>query len=311
MGTDADPNTGGSRGRTFFRRATDAARSSSRRYPRELLDSVRNLRTPDPRAMALPDPESPLGGVWLGHASVLLRVGGAWVLTDPVFSERIGVRIGGLTIGPGRLLPTLDPRTLPPIDLILLSHAHFDHLDRPTLRALAHPRTQVITAAKTRGLIPRGFGGVHEVHWEREARVGPLRVRALRPAHWGARAALDRSRGFNSYVIDAPDVRRRVLFSGDTAYTRAFERVDGADLTIFGIGAYDPWEHAHATPEQAWEMHRQAGGGFLLPMHHSTFRLSDEPLHEPMQRLLQAAGKDAPRVVSRALGDVWTLPGAA
>lgn len=225
---------------------------------------------------------------WLGHNTVLLRAGGLTVLTDPVLSHRIGVRLGPVVIGPGRLAPPpLDPEALPPIDLILLSHAHFDHLDRPTLRRLANSRTRVITARGTRRLIPRGFGNVQELHWNAEVADSGLHIQALRPAHWGARTAWDRHRGFNSYTLQSD--RSRILYAGDTAFTNVFDGLGPFDLGIFGIGAYDPWIEAHASPEQVWSMAKGAGVRMVLPVHHSTFKLSDEPVTEPLERLLAVA----------------------
>ncbi len=291
--------------------AAKVARSGVRRYPGELLDSLkrhtRHEKAHPPIAESWPD--APLGASWLGHATTLLRIDGRWVLTDPVFSPRIGLSIGPWTFGVGRRMVGPDERSLPRPDVILLSHAHFDHLDKPTLRRLADKRTHVITARHTRGLVPRGFGSVTEVDWNGEAAIDGLRFRALEPRHWGARTIWDRHRGYNSYVIDAG--AHRVLFAGDTAYTETFQEVGasgGTDLTIFGIGAYDPWIENHASPEQVWEMHRHARGRHLLPIHHSTFKLSDEPWDEPMRRLLSAAGEEEPRIVGRRLGDVWVMP---
>ena len=257
----------------------------------------------------------PLAGTWIGHATVLLRIGGMWAITDPVFSHRIGVKLGPLTLGVERLSPpNLRPEMLPPIDLVLISHAHFDHLDKPSLRQLISDTTTVITSSKTSRLIPRGFGDVREAHWGQSVRVGPLTIHALKPQHWGARTAWDRHRGYNSYVLEATRgvglAPTRVLYAGDTAYTRAYERVGGVDLSVFGIGAYDPWIHAHATPEQVWEMHEQAGARYLLPIHHSTFKLSDEPVGEPMKRLLAAAGNDHGRIVTARGKNLWK-PGEA
>lgn len=179
---------------------------------------------------------------WLGHCSVLLRLAGRTILTDPVLSRRIGVRVGPVTIGPPRLAPPpVRPRDLPPIDLILLSHAHFDHLDRPTLKALRDERTTVVTPRRVSRLVPRGFGGVLEVDWDKGAEFGPLHLGAMRPRHWGARAAWDRHRRFNAYLIEQTGgQRRRVLFAGDTALTDRFDNLGLVDLAIFGIGAYDP-----------------------------------------------------------------------
>ncbi len=291
--------------------AARVTRSGIRRYPSQLSEAIANTPSAHARVpLALPSQDLPhLGAAWLGHASVLLRVNGMWVLTDPVFSDRIGVKLGPLTLGVSRRGPVIAPESLPPIDVILLSHAHFDHLDRPTLARLASERTTVVTARHTRSLVPRGFSRVIEIPWNDRIRVGSLDIAAFAPSHWGARTIWDRHRGFNSYVIESP--ASRVLFAGDTAHTDAFKRVQGADLTIFGIGAYDPWITKHASPEQVWQMHNDASGNFLLPMHHSTFELSDEPLDEPMSRLLAAAGDHAPRIIGRTLGEFVSVAGSA
>lgn len=245
-----------------------------------------------------------LATVWLGHATVLLRVGGLNILTDPVLSDHIGPGVGPLRVGIPRLAPVpIEPEHLPRIDLILISHAHFDHLDKPTLRRLVSPETTVVTARSTRRLIPRGFGRVVELDWNETFEHANLRLSALRPAHWGARTAVDRHRGYNSYVIDSK--KHRVLFAGDTAYTEAFKKIKGADLALIGIGAYEPWEHAHATPEQAWQMFRDAGADRMLPIHHSTFPLGEEHIDEPMERLLKAAAGEHDRLVRTEAGSVW------
>lgn len=300
------------------------ARSRLRRYPSQLLESLRGGKRAGVLASGAGGvggapvldhalARGPLSAAWLGHASVLIRIADRWVLTDPVFSERIGVSVGPVTLGVPRRAETIDPAHLPHIDLILLSHAHFDHLDKPTLRRLASRSTRVVTAANTRRLVPEGFGDVRELRWDQELRMGPLLLRALRPEHWGARTAWDRHRGYNAYVLEADAAaahRARVLFAGDTAQSGVFDPLGaagGVDLSIFGIGAYDPWIAKHATPEQVWEMHTAAGGRHLLPMHHSTFELSDEPMDEPMRRLIAAAGEAAPSIVARRLGEVWSM----
>lgn len=246
------------------------------------------------------------GAVWLGHATVLLRVDGMTILTDPVFSNRIGVGLGLCTGGPRRLAAAaLGAKQLPPVDLILISHAHFDHLDRPSLAKLP-TKTPVITAARTGDLVrDMGFRRVRELRWGEAANLGPLTITAQEVAHWGARTFHDRHRGFNAYLLET--TRRRVLYGGDTAYHEGFAplRGRGIDLGIFGIGAYNPYEAAHATPEQVWRMADQVGADRILPMHHSTFRLSFEPVAEPMQRLLTVAGRDTDRVVVRQIGGHW------
>lgn len=300
-----------------LRLAGEGLRSSLGRYPKDIRASLsRAIGGQRPHAgaeeFAQRWKEADRGGsgpealAWLGHNTVLLRHAGLTILTDPVLSERIGVRLPGLTIGPGRLMPlTLTPPQLPRPDLILLSHAHYDHLDRPTLKQLVSKRTTVVTARSTRGLIPRGFAHVHELDWERELDVLGLRITSMRPNHWGARKGWDRHRGFNAYLLAADG--GRVLYAGDTAYTSNFDQAGPLELGIFGIGAYDPWIHAHASPEQVWKMASAARARRLLPVHHSTFKLSDEPVDEPLRRLLEAAGGDRHRVLEAPAGQIIRL----
>lgn len=294
-----------------LRRAAAATRSGLRRYPRDLAQSIttpaRDVSGATPPCLRGVHEHDPLAASWLGHASVLLRQGGSTILLDPVFSRRIGFRLGPFTFGPHRLIRPITPDRLPPIDLILISHAHFDHLDRPTLSALVSDKTNVITARGTRRLIPRGFRHVIELDWSKSVNVSGVRVSAHEPEHWGARAAVDRQRGYNAYLIESDD--QRSFFSGDTASTESFRSIENVDLAIFGIGAYDPWEHKHATPEQVWAMFRSMNAGRLLPVHHSTFELSDEHVDEPMQRLIRAAGDEHQRIIPPVPGKLWTPAG--
>lgn len=270
-----------------------------------LLDDLR----PPPAPRLKPDltgwADHGLAAVWLGQATVLLRVGGMTVLTDPVFSNRIGVGLGLCTGGPRRLVaPPLKIRELPKIDLLLISHAHFDHLDRPTLARLPK-NVPVVTASLTGDLVgDLGLRRVTELRWGESLQLGPLKVIAHEVAHWGARTFYDHHRGYNAYTIEAGP--RRVLFGGDTAYQEDFKGLGPVNLAILGIGAYDPYVRAHATPEQAWAMADHARAERILPMHHSTFRLSLEPVHEPIARLLTVAGRNADRVIAEEIGQLWT-----
>ena len=245
-----------------------------------------------------------LAAAWLGHATVLLRVGGMTVLTDPVLMSRVGVGLGLCTGGPRRFVaPALAINELPKLDLILLSHAHYDHLDRPTLGRLPKG-TPVVTAHHTRDLVTDlGFRNVHELRWGESVDVGPLKLAAHEVAPWGARTFYDYHRGYNAYAIEGPS--RRVLFGGDSAYHEGFRDAGDVDLAVLGIGAYNPYERVHATPEQAWAMAGHVRADRVLGMHHSTFRLGQEPRTEPMERLLSVAGRDAERVVAREVGGMW------
>ena len=172
---------------------------------------------------------------WIGHSTVLIRLDGF----DPVFSARIGIEIGPLTLGMKRLVhPAALAADLPVPDLILLSHAHMDHLDRPSLRQLENPKTTVITAANTSDLLRvKKYRAVHELKWDQSQQVGPVKVRAFEVNHWGARTRTDVHRGYNGYVMESG--RHRIVFGGDTAYTDLFRKVRsprGFDLAIMPIG---------------------------------------------------------------------------
>ena len=257
---------------------------------------------PDPLAW----PDTGLHAAWLGHSTVLLKVNGFTILTDPVLGSRCGVRVGPVTIGMKRLVaPALVSTQLPPIDLIVLSHAHFDHFDLATLRALERSTTAVITARSTSDLLRvNRYGSVRELGWDESAQVGCANVRALQVRHWGARLQTDTHRGYNGYLIEAAG--HRIVFGGDTAYTESFRGIPRVDLAIMPIGAYDPWIHVHCTPEQAWRMARDCGAEAVLPVHHKTFKLSREPFEEPIERLLAAAGADRRSVVLQNIGEEWT-----
>ena len=261
---------------------------------------------PNPKAWA----DRGLYAAWVGHATVLLKVDGFTILTDPVFSTRVGLGLGPVTLGLKRLVqPALSLAELPKIDLLLLSHAHFDHFDLPSLRALEKRETAVITASKTSDLLrPQRYRGVRELAWAEEAAVGPVRVRAFQVNHWGARMRSDTYRGYNGYVIEAGGYR--ILFGGDTAATHLFREVKTArpyHLAIMPVGAYNPWIHYHCTPEQAWRMANDAGAEFVLPVHQQTFQLSREPLAEPMERLFEAAGAHPDRVAVERIGQEFRI----
>jgi L-ascorbate metabolism protein UlaG (beta-lactamase superfamily) len=249
---------------------------------------------------------SRLSAVAVGHSTVLLRLGGMNVLTDPVFSTRIGLGAGVLTLGPRRRFPpALTIPQLPKLDLLLVSHAHFDHLDRPSLLRLPHA-TPVITAPQTRDLIDGlGYRRITELSWGQSLRMNGLTVTAVPCRHWSPRVFADNHRGYNAYLLEADGVR--VLFAGDTAFHPGFSSLAPLDLAIVGISAYEPFIEAHATPEQAYLMAKLAGARFVMPMHHGVFRLSREPLDEPLRRFLDAVTPLGPEPVAVRPGERWDL----
>lgn len=253
-------------------------------------------------------PDNRLTVSWLGHATVLLNFHGMMVLTDPALEPRIGIGRGFAKVGPRRLVqPALRPRELPPLDLVLLSHAHMDHTDLGTLRKLK-VETPVIVQAGNRDLVRR-FRRVAELAWGESTEVDGMRVESTEARHWGARMITDQHRGYGGYLVH--HAGRVVLFAGDTAYTDALTplgRRGRIDLAILPIGAYDPWIANHASPEQAWAMFKALGAEYVLPVHHSTFRLSREPADEPVRRFLAAAGTERWRVLATEIGATCEIP---
>ena len=253
-------------------------------------------------------PDDRLTLAWLGHATVLVNFHGAWVLTDPALERRIGIGRGPAKLGPRRLIqPALRARDLPDLDLLLLSHAHMDHTDLGTLRLLP-AEVPVVVQPGNRDLVRR-FGQVHELAWGDCIEVGGMAVESTEVRHWGARMVTDSHRGYGGFLLQRAG--RTVLFAGDTAYTDALTKLGRRgpiDLAILPIGAYDPWINNHASPEQAWAMFQRLGAEYVLPVHHSTFRLSREPVDEPIRRFLDAAGKERWRVVATEVGATWSMP---
>jgi L-ascorbate metabolism protein UlaG (beta-lactamase superfamily) len=259
---------------------------------------------PDPHGWA-PDR---LSVAWLGHATVLLNICGTWLLTDPALEPRIGIGRGLAKLGPRRLIqPALRPRELPPLDVLLLSHAHMDHTDLGTLRFFRRD-TPVVVQPGNRDLVSR-FHRVHELAWGDVIELQEVMIESTEARHWGARMVTDNHRGYGGYLIQKAG--STVLFAGDTAYTDVLTKLGRRtriDLAILPIGAYDPWINNHASPEQAWSMFQRVGAQYVLPVHHSTFRLSREPVDEPIRRFLDAAGKEQWRVVGTEVGATWVKP---
>ena len=268
-----------------------------------------------------PDPStwdsSTITAAWLGHSTVLLNFFGTRILTDPIFSDRIGLNVAGLfTIGPRRLVyPALTIDELPPIDLILLSHAHLDHLDVPSLEKF-NRSIPVIMAKNTYDVIEDlDFKTVYELDWAKWTRIDDLRIEALEVKHFGWRYPWeqDRSRGnrdgrsYNAYLLSKNG--QHIVFGGDTSYHEKFKSLSQRGtrivLAMMPIGAYDPWIFNHANPEQALAMCNHMGAERILPIHWHTFIQSDEPTLEPMKRLKKASEDQPERIVLDTIGQTW------
>jgi len=250
---------------------------------------------------------------WLGHATVLLNFYGVRILTDPVLFRRIGVDVGVGSVGPLRLVRCALPAgDLPEIDLVLVSHAHFDHLDTPSLAAVPGMPVAVM-AMGTSDLLPRrAYSAVHELAWGQSQTVatrhGEVVVRAIEVKHWGARIRRDTWRGYSGFVLEREG--RKLLIGGDTAITSAFQQhraLGPFEAAVMPIGAYDPWIWNHCTPEQAVTMADAAGARLLVPVHHQTFQLSREPFMEPIERVQEALAQEQGRLALRQIGETAVL----
>ncbi|MBI1803365.1 MAG: MBL fold metallo-hydrolase [Ignavibacteriae bacterium] len=270
-----------------------------------------------------PDPKqwdnSTITAAWIGHATVLINFFGTKIITDPVFSQKIGINLLGLaTLGPQRLVePALRIDELPPVDLILLSHAHMDHLDFPSLRKF-NKNISVVMAKNTSDLLfGRGWKDVRELDWGETVTLKGVTIEALKVRHFGWRFPWekDRSRGewngrsFNAYLLSKNG--KHIVFGGDTAYQEFFtslaDRNIPIDLAILPIGAYDPWIHVHANPEQAVAMANHMKAKAILPIHWNTFTLSFEPQREPIERLKRALAQHSPTLALDDVGQTWRL----
>jgi L-ascorbate metabolism protein UlaG (beta-lactamase superfamily) len=246
----------------------------------------------------------------LGHATLLMNYFGVRVISDPSLFNHVGLAIDSMfTIGPGRYVAApLEPNQLGNVNIILITHAHMDHLDLPSLKALPKAATVVTCTGCAKLIRPLGFSDVRELRWGESTTITGLEVTAMAARHWGKRWPWGPAYGFNSYVLEKSG--HRMLLACDSAATDLFSelRDHPPEIAAFSIAAYDPWIWNHANPEQVWTMFRETGAKYLVPIHWGTFRLSKEPMDEPMRRLLDAAGEDHDRIVLRQIGGTWSLP---
>jgi L-ascorbate metabolism protein UlaG (beta-lactamase superfamily) len=262
------------------------ARFLARIAARNLARLILSPRPAEPLALRFPNRTPDIWAGWLGHATVLLNLFGSRILTDPLLAPGLGL-VRRLVRLP------MPPEALPPLDAILITHAHCDHLNRWSLKRL--PR-------RGRLIIPRGCAdlvadlgyNLLELGWGEEVSLGELRVRAFRPRHWGRRPPLGGERGYNAYLLSCRG--SSVLVGGDSAYTDAYERAclgHHIALALLPIGCYKPdaFRRAHLTPEDALRIFREVGADYLLPIHWGTLLISLEPPAEPARRLMAEASR--------------------
>lgn len=222
---------------------------------------------------------------WIGHASFLVQTPEHSILIDPNWAK-------WLKVIKRMRQPGLELHDLPAIDLVLITHAHFDHLDRKTLRAVA--RDQAIVVPEHVGNLVHGLGFNHVqelARWQCFA-MGDLKITLTPAYHWGARLLHDSHRSFGGFIIEYHG--RTVFHCGDSAYFDGFREIgerSPIEIALMPIGAYDApsKRDVHMNPEQALQAFQELRAQTFIPMHYGTFRLSYEPLHEPPQRLVERA----------------------
>ncbi|MDR3764157.1 MAG: MBL fold metallo-hydrolase [Acidobacteriota bacterium] len=234
-----------------------------------------------------------MGITFIGHASFFLQAGGMSVVVDPIFAPWLFVL--------KRLRrPGLRAADLPPLDAVLVTHAHFDHLHRPSLRALARMTRRKSGRAPLLIVPPNvsdlvfdlGFERVVELPWWQEMQLGNLRITSTPAKHWGARVIHDMQRGYGGYVLRAGE--HSIYHSGDTAYFDGFAEIGERlkpEVALLPIGAYKPdnFRNVHMSPEDALQAFADLGSPRMIPMHYGTFKLSQEPMEEPVELLLRGA----------------------
>jgi L-ascorbate metabolism protein UlaG (beta-lactamase superfamily) len=260
-----------------------------------------------------PPPGAPARLTWLGHACFLLQLEGLSLLVDPALLETI---FGGTR---RNVPPGVPIEALPRIDAVLVTHAHYDHLDAPTLSRLRAPVVAGLGASR---YLRRLGLPVTELGWWRSTRVGGVRLSFVPAQHWSRRGLFDMNAAlWGGFVIEGSSAT--LYHAGDTAHFDGFRQIGaaypGLDAALLPIGAYDPaWfmERQHLNPEQAVRAFQTLGARTLVGMHWGTFKLTDEPLDEPPQWLeaeRRRLGIPPERVRVLAVGETMELfrPAAA
>ncbi|MCB2019903.1 MAG: MBL fold metallo-hydrolase, partial [Burkholderiaceae bacterium] len=275
-----------------------------RRVPRGPLPAL------DPREAWLRQPASGLRATWLGHSTVLIEIDGLRVLTDPVWGPRASPsRIAG----PKRFQPVpVRLSALAQIDLVIVSHDHYDHLDFPTIRELAKRGVPFVTSLGV-GAHLEAWGvapdRITELDWWESHRLpnSDLTVTAAPSQHFSGRALKDHNATLWSSLVIRGN-RHAVFFSGDTGLTSQYveirERLGPFDLVMLEVGAFHPsWGHIHLGPENALKAYELLGGGAFLPVHWGTFSLALHAWDAPAETLLALGPQRGARLVMPRLGE--------
>ena len=296
-------------GRRFFNPSGPRLQPLSA-VPRMLLE--RRTRWPSrvesqPRTVPARD-NSAAVVTFIGHSTFLIQTAAGNILTDPMYSEHAGP---WNLLGPRRVRPPAVPfDALPPISIVLVSHNHYDHLDRPTLAKLAQKFDPITITPLANATLLRSTGLKHveELDWWDRSATSPLPVTLTPAHHFSARGPFDRNRAlWGGFVIEID--RRNIYFAGDSAYMPAFaevgRRFSPIDLALLPIGAYEPrWfmRSVHMNPAEAVQAHRDLRPRLSIGMHFGTFQLTNEGFDEPLRAL-----DEARRTVGMAPSEFQTL----
>lgn len=275
---------------------------------------------------------------WVGHSTFLIQLDGLNIITDPVWTSQMAFQ--------KRLAPPGIPiADVPPIDIVLISHSHYDHLSIQTLRRLSGKRQLLVPAGLSSKLRMKGFANVRELHWWESVQIGGTRFTFVPSQHWTRRTLWDtNSSHWGGWVIEpekhdaavslqeetrkaaSPDYSERpvvsssptLYFAGDSGYFQGFREIGrrfDIDVAMMPIGAYEPeWFMGpqHVTPEQALQAFEDTGAKWFVPMHYGAFKLADDTPREALDRLeagRAARGIGQERIVVLSHGETWKLSG--
>ena len=258
---------------------------------------------------------------WIGHSTVLMNLLGTIILTDPALFARVGIEFMGLTYGPVRYIyPALDKEEIPCPDIILISHAHMDHMDYRTLKFLTEKfRNQIncITAVNTSDIIDDlKWKSLKELDWDEDFQICDTKFTGVEVKHNGWRFPFEmdrrnnpKGRSYNGYVIEKKGVG--IFFAGDTAFTDKFKSLKdkNIEIAIFPIGGYVPKKQYHCNPEEALIMADEyISAKYFIPIHCKTFDTDDE-LEKPLIWLNKIKGNYKIKVVINDIGQTFKYPG--
>lgn len=273
-----------------FKELTPARHFNPRTFFHELvLKALLTRRTGEHKQPAFPKLKTgQMAITWIGHASFLIQFTDLNVLVDPNFANWLfllkRIKRSGLKI-----------KDLPPIDLVLLTHAHFDHFHKPTLRRLPHPKIGVMPWGVGDLAHNLGFARVIELEWWESFSQNNWQVTLTPGKHWGARTLHDGHRGYGGFVLEHQG--RRIYHAGDSAYFDGFKEIGqrlSPEVALLPIGAYHPetFRSVHMGPDEAMKAFKDLGAKSFVPMHYGTFKLSFEELDEPPRWLRQIAEEE-------------------